>query len=186
MPLARCSPCPTGSSPGRGRTGRGAVAVEVLTAAGFDVVERRVVADGVDSVAAVLRDLTAVRRARRHDRRHRASVPATSPRRAPPRCSSARRPASPRRCGWLPARPPVPPSGPGRSATALVLNLPGSLQRRARVPRRRPRRRPPRPRPPRRRPPPLSDSASDALKNARHGRLGERAVRERRCRRLGL
>jgi molybdenum cofactor synthesis domain-containing protein len=37
----------------------GDVAVEVLAAAGFEVVERRVVADGVDSVAAALRDLTA-------------------------------------------------------------------------------------------------------------------------------
>jgi molybdenum cofactor synthesis domain-containing protein len=36
----------------------GDVAVEVLAAAGFEVVERRVVADGIDSVAAALRDLT--------------------------------------------------------------------------------------------------------------------------------
>jgi molybdenum cofactor synthesis domain-containing protein len=33
----------------------GAVAVEVLTAAGFEVVDRRVIADGIDSVAATVR-----------------------------------------------------------------------------------------------------------------------------------
>ena len=37
----------------------GDVAHEVLTAAGFEIVERRVVADGTDSVAATLRELTA-------------------------------------------------------------------------------------------------------------------------------
>jgi molybdenum cofactor synthesis domain-containing protein len=37
----------------------GDAAVEELTAAGFDVVERRVVADGVESVAGALRELTA-------------------------------------------------------------------------------------------------------------------------------
>jgi molybdopterin adenylyltransferase len=37
----------------------GEVAAEVLGAAGFDVVERRVVADGIDSVADALRELTA-------------------------------------------------------------------------------------------------------------------------------
>lgn len=36
----------------------GALAAEVLTAAGFDIVERRVVADGVESVASALRELT--------------------------------------------------------------------------------------------------------------------------------
>jgi molybdenum cofactor synthesis domain-containing protein len=36
----------------------GDAAVEILTAAGFEVVDRRVVADGVESVAAALRDLT--------------------------------------------------------------------------------------------------------------------------------
>lgn len=36
----------------------GAVAVEVLTGAGFEVVDRTVVADGVDSVATALRSLT--------------------------------------------------------------------------------------------------------------------------------
>lgn len=36
----------------------GDVAVEVLAASGFDIVDRRVVADGTDSVAAALRDLT--------------------------------------------------------------------------------------------------------------------------------
>ncbi|MBA2280855.1 MAG: MogA/MoaB family molybdenum cofactor biosynthesis protein [Acidimicrobiia bacterium] len=36
----------------------GAVAAEVLGEAGFDVIERRVVADGVDSVADALRELT--------------------------------------------------------------------------------------------------------------------------------
>ena len=36
----------------------GDVAVEVLTAAGFEVVSRSVVADGVDAVAAALRELT--------------------------------------------------------------------------------------------------------------------------------
>jgi len=37
----------------------GDVAAELLAGAGFDVVERRVVADGVDSVATALRDLAA-------------------------------------------------------------------------------------------------------------------------------
>jgi molybdenum cofactor synthesis domain-containing protein len=37
----------------------GAALVEVLAAAGWDVVERRVVADGVSTVAGALRDLTA-------------------------------------------------------------------------------------------------------------------------------
>lgn len=37
----------------------GAVAVEVLEAAGLDVTDRRVVADGIDSVASALRELTA-------------------------------------------------------------------------------------------------------------------------------
>jgi molybdenum cofactor synthesis domain-containing protein len=37
----------------------GDVAAELLGGAGFDVVERRVVADGVDSVATALRDLAA-------------------------------------------------------------------------------------------------------------------------------
>jgi molybdopterin adenylyltransferase len=37
----------------------GDVAQEVLAAAGFDIVERRIVADGIDSVAAALRELTA-------------------------------------------------------------------------------------------------------------------------------
>jgi len=36
----------------------GDVAVEVLVAAGFEIVDRRVVADGIDSVAAALRELT--------------------------------------------------------------------------------------------------------------------------------
>jgi molybdenum cofactor synthesis domain-containing protein len=36
----------------------GEVAEEVLAAAGFDIVERRVVADGIDSVATALRELT--------------------------------------------------------------------------------------------------------------------------------
>lgn len=36
----------------------GDVAVEVLSAAGFDIADRRVVADGVDSVAGALRELT--------------------------------------------------------------------------------------------------------------------------------
>jgi len=37
----------------------GDVAVEVLSAAGFDIADRRVVVDGVDSVAGALRELTA-------------------------------------------------------------------------------------------------------------------------------
>jgi molybdopterin adenylyltransferase len=37
----------------------GAALVERLTAAGYEVIDRRAVADGVDSVAGVLRDLTA-------------------------------------------------------------------------------------------------------------------------------
>ena len=36
----------------------GEVAVETLTAAGFEIADRRVVADGVENVAAALRDLT--------------------------------------------------------------------------------------------------------------------------------
>ena len=60
---------PTWSGQGAHRVGRGgrgtredrsgAALADRLTAAGFDVVERRVAADGVEAVATALRDLSA-------------------------------------------------------------------------------------------------------------------------------
>lgn len=59
MPLAKVLTVSDGVVAGTREDRSGAVADEVLTAAGFDVVERRVVADGVDAVAEALRELTA-------------------------------------------------------------------------------------------------------------------------------
>lgn len=59
MPLAKVLTVSDGVVEGTRDDRSGAVAEEVLTAAGFEVVERRVVADGVDSVATALRELTA-------------------------------------------------------------------------------------------------------------------------------
>jgi molybdenum cofactor synthesis domain-containing protein len=59
MPLAKVLTVSDGVVEGTREDRSGAVAEEVLAAAGFEVVERRVVADGVESVAAALRELTA-------------------------------------------------------------------------------------------------------------------------------
>lgn len=59
MPLAKVVTVSDGVIAGTREDRSGEAAVEVLGAAGFDVVDRRVVADGVDAVAAVLRELTA-------------------------------------------------------------------------------------------------------------------------------
>lgn len=58
MPQAKVLTVSDGVVEGTREDRSGAVAEEVLAAAGFDVVERRVVVDGVDSVAAALRELT--------------------------------------------------------------------------------------------------------------------------------
>jgi len=58
MPLAKVVTVSDGVIAGTREDKSGDVAVEVLTAAGFEVAERRVVVDGVDSVSAVLRELT--------------------------------------------------------------------------------------------------------------------------------
>jgi molybdopterin adenylyltransferase len=58
MPLAKVVTVSDGVIAGTREDRSGDVAVEVLTAAGFEVAERRVVADGVETVAAVLRELT--------------------------------------------------------------------------------------------------------------------------------
>jgi molybdenum cofactor synthesis domain-containing protein len=57
MPLAKVLTVSDGVVAGTREDRSGAVAEEVLAEAGFDVVERRVVADGVESVAAALREL---------------------------------------------------------------------------------------------------------------------------------
>jgi molybdopterin adenylyltransferase len=59
MPLAKVVTVSDGVIAGTREDKSGAVAVDVLTAAGFDVVDRRVVEDGVESVATVLAELTA-------------------------------------------------------------------------------------------------------------------------------
>ncbi len=59
MALAKVLTVSDGVVAGTREDRSGAVAEEVLAGAGFEVVERRVVADGVDSVAAALRELTA-------------------------------------------------------------------------------------------------------------------------------
>jgi len=58
MPLAKVLTVSDGVVAGTREDRSGDVAVEVLTGAAFEVVDRRVVADGVDNVAAALRDLT--------------------------------------------------------------------------------------------------------------------------------
>jgi len=58
VPLAKVLTVSDGVVAGTREDRSGAAAEEVLAGAGFDVVERRVVADGVDSVAAALRELT--------------------------------------------------------------------------------------------------------------------------------
>ena len=58
MPDAKVLTVSDGVIAGTREDRSGDVADEVLAAAGFDVVERRVVADGVDSVAGALRQLT--------------------------------------------------------------------------------------------------------------------------------
>ena len=59
MPQAKVVTVSDGVIAGTREDKSGAVAVEVLTAAGFDVIDRRVVEDGAESVAAVLADLAA-------------------------------------------------------------------------------------------------------------------------------
>ena len=59
MPLAKVVTVSDGVIAGTREDKSGVVAVDVLTAAGFDVVDRRVVEDGVESVATVLAELTA-------------------------------------------------------------------------------------------------------------------------------
>jgi molybdenum cofactor synthesis domain-containing protein len=58
VPLAKVLTVSDGVVAGTRADRSGDVAVEVLAAAGFDVVERQVVADGVDAVASALRELT--------------------------------------------------------------------------------------------------------------------------------
>ena len=57
MPLAKVVTVSDGVIAGTREDKSGDVAVEILTGAGFEIVDRRVVADGVESVAAVLREL---------------------------------------------------------------------------------------------------------------------------------
>jgi molybdenum cofactor synthesis domain-containing protein len=59
MPLAKVLTVSDGVVAGTREDRSGAAAEEVLVDAGFEVVERRVVPDGVDDVAAALRELTA-------------------------------------------------------------------------------------------------------------------------------
>lgn len=59
MPQAKVVTVSDGVIAGTRDDRSGDAAVEVLTAAGFDVVDRQVVADGVESVAVVLTELTA-------------------------------------------------------------------------------------------------------------------------------
>lgn len=59
LPLAKVVTVSDGVVAGTREDKSGDVAVEVLTGAGFEVVERRVVADGVENVAHVLTELTA-------------------------------------------------------------------------------------------------------------------------------
>lgn len=59
MPLAKVLTVSDGVVAGTRADRSGEVAQEVLAAAGFDIVERRVIPDGVDSVADALRQLTA-------------------------------------------------------------------------------------------------------------------------------
>ena len=59
MPAAKVLTVSDGVIAGTREDKSGAALVEVLAAAGWDVVERRVVADGVLSVSGALRDLTA-------------------------------------------------------------------------------------------------------------------------------
>ena len=112
----------------------GAALAERLAAAGFLVVERAVVADGVVPVADALRRLCQrLRRSRGHDRRH-GFAPRTSPPRRPSRSSSARRPVWPRPC--------APPDRTGRLSRGtagtvgrvLVAQHPGIPRRRRGVP----------------------------------------------------
>jgi molybdenum cofactor synthesis domain-containing protein len=58
MPLAKVVTVSDGVVAGTREDRSGDVAIEVLTAAGFEIADRRVVADGVDTVATVLRELT--------------------------------------------------------------------------------------------------------------------------------
>ena len=58
MPLAKVVTVSDGVVAGTREDRSGDVAIEVLRDAGFDVIERHVVADGVDTVAAILRELT--------------------------------------------------------------------------------------------------------------------------------
>jgi molybdopterin adenylyltransferase len=59
VPLAKVLTVSDGVIAGTREDRSGDVAAEVLAAAGFDVVERRVVADGIESVSAALGELTA-------------------------------------------------------------------------------------------------------------------------------
>ena len=59
MPQAKVVTVSDGVIAGTRDDRSGDAAVEVLTAAGFDVIDRQVVADGVESVAVVLTELTA-------------------------------------------------------------------------------------------------------------------------------
>ena len=58
MPQAKVLTVSDGVVAGTRDDRSGDVAVETLVAAGFEIVDRRVVADGTDSVAAALRELT--------------------------------------------------------------------------------------------------------------------------------
>ena len=58
MPLAKVLTVSDGVIAGTREDRSGDVAIDVLREAGFDVIERHVVADGIDSVATALRDLT--------------------------------------------------------------------------------------------------------------------------------
>jgi molybdenum cofactor synthesis domain-containing protein len=59
MPVAKVLTVSDGVVAGTREDRSGDVVVELLTAAGFEVAERRIAADGVDSVAAALGELTA-------------------------------------------------------------------------------------------------------------------------------
>ena len=59
VPVAKVLTVSDGVIAGTREDRSGDVAVEVLTGAGFAIADRRVVADGVESVAAALRELTA-------------------------------------------------------------------------------------------------------------------------------
>ena len=134
-PPPRCSPSPTAWSPARATTSRDAALVARLGEAGFEVVDQRVCADGVDDGGRrAPRPDRRVRGPRRHHRRHRLRAPRPHARGHPrghraggarARRGDARRERRRAGAGSACCRAAcAAPSGP-----ALICNLPGSSQR---------------------------------------------------------